>query len=122
MSNHHLQSFINYLVITKNINSSNTIFILQKEIYSTKTLILKSDQVSLEKIQEFIIEKTNTHYDDVDKKHLLQIYKNMELLPLYSQLHNLHDYLIMKRNSILYKECGKSLADYILKDILFETY
>ncbi|MCQ8211158.1 hypothetical protein NON08_01070 [Cetobacterium somerae] len=121
MSN-QLQNFINYLAITKNISSADKVIILQKDIYYTRTLILKSNHTPIEKIQKFIIEKTDTYYDDSDKKHLLQTYKDMELLPLYSHLHNLHNYLIMKRNGILYKECGKNLTDYILKDILFEIY
>lgn len=121
MSN-QLQNFINYLIITKNISSADMVIILQKEIYSTRTLILKSNQISPEKIQEFIIEKINTYYDDLDKKHLLQTYKEIELLPLYSHLHSLHNYLVMKRNRILYRECGKNLANHILRDILFEIY
>ncbi|MCX3066000.1 MAG: hypothetical protein ACRDCE_18905 [Cetobacterium sp.] len=121
MSN-QLQNFINYLVITKNINSSEKAIILQKEIYSIQTIILKSNYLSPRDIQNFIIEKTNTYYDELDKNHLIQIYKEMEAIPLYSHLHSLHNYLVMKRNRLLYDECGKNLANHIIKNILFEIY
>ncbi|MHA4989114.1 hypothetical protein [Cetobacterium somerae] len=121
MSN-QLQNFINYFVITKDIHSSDKVIILQKEIYSIRTVILKSNYLSSKNIQSFIIEKTNEYYDEIDKKHLIQTYKEMEALPLYSHLHSLHNYLVMKRNRILYEECGKGLANHIIRDILFEIY
>ncbi|MDX8335590.1 MULTISPECIES: hypothetical protein [Cetobacterium] len=117
-----LQNFINYLVVTKHLNSAEKIIVLQKEIYSTRTIILKSNQLPPENIQKFILEKINTHYDELDKKHLLETYKEVELIPLYLHLHNLHNYLILKRNRLLYKECGPNLTNHILKNILFEIY
>lgn len=121
MSN-QLQNLINYLVITKNINSSEKAIILQKEIYSIQTIILKSNYLSPKDIQSFIVEKTNAYYDELDKNHLIQIYKELDALPIYSHLHSLHDYLVMKRNRLLYDECGQNLANHIIKNILFEIY
>lgn len=121
MSN-QLQNFINYLIITKNIDSSEKVIVLQKEIYSIQTIILKSNYLSPKDIQNFVIEKTNEHYDELDKNHLIQIYKDMEALPLYLHLHNLQDYLVMKRNRILYDKYGEQLANHIIKNILFEIY
>lgn len=120
MSN-QLQKLTNYLNFIGTIHSTDTIIVLQEEIYSIKNLILRSESQSPQYIEVFLNEKITKYYDELDKQHLITISRTKRYTPVYTNLHNLYNYLIMKRNGILYRECNRAAVEYIIKEILLEN-